>query len=443
MDYCMRCSGSGYISVEKPRTVYESCTCIRCNGLGKVRTFQQCESCNGNGMVLCIKCKCKNCEGNKYLLLPHINKICNKQLLCYKCNNYLPQNMLLFLNNCHHSFCFECCSQYIKTELNYKRIANCLVVQCKNQKKSIFKIFGEEFSSSLHKRFIEYNTFYCVICHNNHDNELLFEWNGCGHQYGINCATKYILDYPQLSKDYNKIIPQCAQPRCTRTLNKTDAELVGFHYDYYKRKYNNHKVRARITVTTRRIMWLAITGSILYGASLVFMKAKDMRDYTESFTNKGNCILIESHQDTTWHESSGDGGGFGRRLLGTYTTYHNVYTYQIYNGSSNDSDVLCGQYRDKQPLGKNYTLNREDKSKKALKYEINNTTDLNIIPCYTNKYCDDILLDVEYHFRDYMVDSCDCGCIVFGGIVVVLIACCCFGAFVYIEYMITFDFKNI
>eukprot|EP01084_Bolivina_argentea_P222993 377366_1 len=292
-------------------------TCWHCNGHGETKSVHSplCDSCNGSGMKVCFTCKCRNCEGNKYLVYTHINKICRNQLLCYKCNNYFPQNMLLFLSNCHHTFCYKCCSQHIKTELSSYRIADCL--QCKQGN---FKIFGSEFNNDLNNKFTKvynrWNKFVCVKCGDMHDNTLLFAWNNCGHKYGITCVKEYILHENPATK-----FPECMQKKCTQKLSNTDAKAWGFDYSYYKK----HVMLRSMYALGWFILVVTILGIIVFGASLVIMRVEDKfqetKDYSQSFTIEGDCILIESHLYVTANNADPNNADL--------YTYHNVYTYQI------------------------------------------------------------------------------------------------------------------
>eukprot|EP01084_Bolivina_argentea_P060617 110733_1 len=163
----------------------------------------------------------KDCD--KCVLVLDFNKLCHKQKVCIKCNEFHPLDCVIFWPKCKHVLCITCLMKYAKDSLMQNKIPVCPVVDCHNDiAQTEHEMNGHNITflyNSLQtqdtidlSQYMLYNRrlklllyrkdrFECSICnkwHKNDDmfikkntkntkNKRLFYYKPCQHKYGNKC----------------------------------------------------------------------------------------------------------------------------------------------------------------------------------------------------------------------------------------------------------------
>eukprot|EP01084_Bolivina_argentea_P198898 340451_1 len=229
---CVSCQGFGYVeNVKHP--VYDV---YKCRGFGYNR--RKCNKCNGLGG---FRYSCFRCNGQKRICILDLNKLCNNQLLCNKCNQYFTKEKINdWSKHCLHTFCYECIEKYIPNEIQQQRIPFCLSAKCCQEltpeKIQSFSIQNKSKLSLLLTMVYYKNKFYCTVCgiwHYKKDKRT-FVWSNCGHQYCYESIPKIINHSLSIWNE----IPKCVHPTCHQNISIKDA--VAFK-DYLLTKYKFNK----------------------------------------------------------------------------------------------------------------------------------------------------------------------------------------------------------
>eukprot|EP01083_Nonionella_stella_P001781 5101_1 len=220
---CSACHGFGYTESCTTNTDYNL---FKCRGSGFNR--RKCKNCNGQGKIPFM---CHRCRGNQHVVAVDFNKLCNNQSICHKCNEYYPNNMVIYWSNCYHSFCYKCMSNYIQYLIRKGIIPVCFVSKCK-QKLTVkdLKMINTSSNNDIQKLqqlISRSRVFRCIKCHKKTFPEQEFVWSRCNHKYCNKCATKMINQSLALLNQ----IPKCIHSQdhvttCNQVLSNSTGDLL-------------------------------------------------------------------------------------------------------------------------------------------------------------------------------------------------------------------------
>eukprot|EP01084_Bolivina_argentea_P165402 287353_1 len=205
---CNECKGAGYKSEFQINTGsgYEDCfrvKCSKCSGCGKSSftercTTAECESGFVYGLIMNKK-ECNECKGQKYVMKLDFIKLCNKQILCFKCRNYNPMDSIMYWSKCSHSYCMSCFEIYVlplvkKQLYNKNIIPMCPETDCDETfaENNIQIIEGLHNSyeltvSKLRKLYGVKDKFKCKCCRKYHPMDQLQKCGNCESNYASSC----------------------------------------------------------------------------------------------------------------------------------------------------------------------------------------------------------------------------------------------------------------
>eukprot|EP01084_Bolivina_argentea_P000994 1827_1 len=296
---CNRCEGTG----KKMLLI----NCFKCNSSGVFKQFTKCRGCNGRKIFhkqkKCVECKttgyvdvnCVNCAGDgkvpyncsvcaskKYFIMLDFNKLCNKQLLCNKCNEYCPKDRIVYWSSCYHVICVKCIFPFIEQEITSKRIPICPFSNCRQALEDVM-VFSMYCEYNLQHVQLKLNVlidrkdkFKCVDCSYWHGNSFGLRcandnrhqigctcaayWSKCNHIFCYQCMIPYISN-----KIHSDIIPICLVKNCKQELVEEDMNQFTARY----RQISHLKTKLKILIGRKGKSQCSICHRWDFDASLV------------------------------------------------------------------------------------------------------------------------------------------------------------------------------
>eukprot|EP01084_Bolivina_argentea_P309085 534600_1 len=267
----------------------------------------QYDPCDGSGHSN-VSTSCTKCYNGKIVRLD-FKKLIKTQDYCHICNEYYPNNMIIYWSGCYHTFCIQCLtSKYVESEIRSDKIPMCPLKNCiheliEQDMECYFDISIDCWYDFWDLQKLKQTVFECCICKQLHANQKLLMFSACGHKYTRLCGREYILNLIN-----NMNIPCCCECGTDITMNEIQM-ICGDEYVNLINNFNNkNKFKSLITKKYINIYGssqiLNITNhslhcndrqledKIINFLSLTSIKVKDIEYLNIVLNSKTSCVPL-------------------------------------------------------------------------------------------------------------------------------------------------------